>query len=53
LPSEVSKVKVLAVDDDPVAGLVVEAAVQRLGHDCITAGGGEAAWEMFLELRCI
>ncbi|MEX0791168.1 MAG: response regulator, partial [Actinomycetota bacterium] len=20
-----------------------------LGHDCITAGGGEAAWEMFLE----
>jgi two-component system, cell cycle response regulator len=41
--------KVLIVDDDPVSRLVVEAAVVSLGHDCLTAEGGETGWKLFSE----
>jgi DNA-binding response OmpR family regulator len=40
-------VKILAVEDDPVARAVLQAALRRLGHDVITAESGEAAWELF------
>ena len=43
--------KVLAVDDDPVARLIMEQALDRLGHACLTAQGGEAAWRLFVEQR--
>jgi two-component system, cell cycle response regulator len=43
--------KVLIVDDDPVSRLVVEAALISLGHECLTADGGEAGWKLFLEER--
>jgi sigma-B regulation protein RsbU (phosphoserine phosphatase) len=36
--------KVLIVEDDPVAQLVLEAAIISLGHDVVLAGDGEAAW---------
>ncbi|HEU0104208.1 MAG TPA: diguanylate cyclase [Mycobacteriales bacterium] len=38
--------KVLAVDDDPVSRLTVEAVVQDLGHDCVVACDGREAWEL-------
>jgi len=41
--------KVLIVDDDPVSRLIVEAALASLGHDCISAEGGEVGWRLFLQ----
>lgn len=38
-------VKILAVEDDPVALAVLRQALRRLGHDCIEASDGEDAWE--------
>lgn len=43
--------RVLIVDDDPVSRLIVEAALAGLGHDCISAEGGEVGWELFLQER--
>ncbi|MEO6569113.1 MAG: response regulator transcription factor [Opitutaceae bacterium] len=39
---------ILAVEDDPVAQLVLEAALKSLGHTVTLVGDGESAWE---ELR--
>lgn len=39
--------KILVVDDDPVSRMIAEQAVRSLGHHCISADGGEAAWELF------
>ena len=41
--------KVLVADDDPGSLLVAKAAVDRSGHDCLTARDGNEAWAMFLE----
>ena len=38
--------RVLVVDDDPVARRVVDAIVCSLGHDCLTAEDGRRAWEL-------
>jgi sigma-B regulation protein RsbU (phosphoserine phosphatase) len=38
-------VKILAVEDDPVALAVLRQALRRLGHDGIEASDGQAAWE--------
>jgi sigma-B regulation protein RsbU (phosphoserine phosphatase) len=37
--------KILAVEDDPVARAVLRQALRRLGHETIEAVDGEAAWE--------
>ena len=37
--------KILAVEDDPVARAVLRKALQRLGHEVVEATDGEAAWE--------
>ena len=37
--------KILAVEDDPVALAVLRQALRRLGHDCIEASDGQTAWE--------
>jgi DNA-binding response OmpR family regulator len=37
--------KVLAVEDDPVAQLVLEAALKSLGHEAVLARDGESAWQ--------
>jgi diguanylate cyclase (GGDEF)-like protein len=42
-------VKVLVADDDPGSLLVAKAAVDRSGHECLTAADGDEAWAMFLE----
>jgi DNA-binding response OmpR family regulator len=36
--------KVLAVEDDPVAQLLLESALKSLGHEVVLAADGEAAW---------
>jgi DNA-binding response OmpR family regulator len=36
--------KVLVVDDDPVAQLVIESALKSLGHEVTLAADGETAW---------
>ena len=38
--------RVLVVDDDLVCRLTVEAMVNTLGHDCLTASDGRAAWDL-------
>jgi diguanylate cyclase (GGDEF)-like protein len=42
--------KVLVADDDLGSRLLAQAAVQALGHDCVSAADGTQAWSMFLEL---
>jgi len=39
-------VKILAVEDDPVALAVLHQALRRLGHEVLEAGDGEAAWNL-------
>lgn len=38
--------KVLVVEDDPVARRQVEASLQRGGYDVVTASDGEQAWAL-------
>lgn len=40
--------RILAVDDDPVARRLIETALAKLGHDVVLASGGESAWSRFL-----
>jgi diguanylate cyclase (GGDEF)-like protein len=40
-------VKILVVDDELVSRLVVQAAVERLGHRWVAASDGEEAWRHF------
>lgn len=39
--------KVLVVDDDPVASAVIDAALRKHGHECALATDGEAGWARF------
>ncbi|MFY9924821.1 MAG: response regulator [Opitutaceae bacterium] len=39
--------KVLAVEDDPVARAVLRRSIERLGHEVIEARDGEEAWELW------
>jgi len=41
---------VLVADDDTSCRLVAKAAVEKLGHECVTADDGTSAWEMLKEL---
>ncbi len=41
--------KVLVADDDAGSLLVARAAVERYGHDCLTAADGDEAWALYLE----
>jgi two-component system, cell cycle response regulator len=38
--------RILAVDDDAVSRVVVQAMVTSLGHDCIVAANGREAWAL-------
>jgi DNA-binding response OmpR family regulator len=42
-------VKVLVVDDEPLARLVLQTAVERLGHRWSAAADGESAWRAFTD----
>jgi len=43
--------RVLVADDDLGSRLVAQAAVQSLGHQCVVAGDGAAAWQLYLDWR--
>lgn len=38
--------RILVADDDAGSRLVAQAAVQALGHECVTAHDGAAAWQL-------
>jgi two-component system chemotaxis response regulator CheY len=40
--------KVLIADDEPGTRLLLSATLERLGHECVAAEDGDAAWERFL-----
>lgn len=40
--------KILIVEDDPIAGAVLEASLKSLGHEVTMATDGQAGWERFL-----
>ena len=41
--------KVLIAEDDPSSRLLLSAAVERLGHDCVAAADGDAAAALYTE----
>lgn len=41
--------KILAVEDDPVAQLVIESALKSLGHEVLLAVDGGQAWELLAD----
>ncbi|MEI6466689.1 MAG: response regulator transcription factor [Verrucomicrobiota bacterium] len=41
--------KIIAVEDDPVARAVLRLALRRLGHEIIEVDDGEAAWKILNE----
>ncbi len=43
--------KILTVEDDPIAGAVLAAALKSLGHEAVTAVNGIEAWRMMREER--
>ncbi len=38
--------KILAVEDDPIAQLMLESSLRVLGHEVVIAKDGETAWDM-------
>lgn len=40
---------ILAVEDDPVAQLVLSSSLQSLGHRVVLAADGEAAWDAMID----
>jgi DNA-binding response OmpR family regulator len=43
--------KILAVEDDAVAGRILSRALAHLGHEVVAAGDGETAWELWQQAR--
>lgn len=39
--------KILIVEDDPIAGAVLEASLKSLGHEVTMAADGQCGWEQF------
>lgn len=39
--------RVLVAEDDSVSLLILRRAVEKLGHECLTAGDGEQAWQLY------
>lgn len=37
--------KVLVVEDDPITSMLLAASLRALGHEIVSVGDGEAAWE--------
>ena len=40
--------RVLIVDDSPTERLLIQVAVEQLGHECIIAADGEEAWQTYV-----
>ncbi|MGB3681617.1 MAG: diguanylate cyclase [Rubrobacteraceae bacterium] len=41
--------RVLVAEDDAVSRLILRRAVEKLGHECLTAEDGEKAWQTYKE----
>lgn len=41
--------RVLAVEDDAVSLLILQRAVEKLGHECLAASDGEQAWQLYMQ----
>lgn len=41
--------RVLVAEDDSVSLLILRRAVEKLGHECLTAEDGEKAWQLYKE----
>lgn len=41
--------KILTVEDDPITQLVLESALQTLGHDVVASADGAAAWKQLAD----
>ncbi len=41
--------KILIAEDDSVSLLILRRAVEKLGHECVTAEDGEKAWRLYKE----
>lgn len=41
--------KILIAEDDAVSLLILRRAVEKLGHECLTAENGERAWQSYKE----
>lgn len=39
--------KILIAEDDAVSRAILERSVQKLGHECVSASGGEEAWDLY------
>jgi signal transduction histidine kinase len=50
-PDTVQPLSVLVADDDAGSLLVARAAVERSGHECLTAVDGHAAWKTYQQHR--
>lgn len=44
------RMRILVADDDPLARMLLQSAVESLGHECIVAADGDQAWKLFLDL---
>jgi signal transduction histidine kinase len=44
--AEAVRMKILAVDDDMIARILINGMVTALGHQCVLAESGEQAWEL-------
>jgi diguanylate cyclase (GGDEF)-like protein len=42
--------KVLIAEDDAVSRMILRRAVEKLGHECLSADDGAEAWEMYREV---
>src|SRR5437763_3526156 len=42
-----SRMKVMVVEDGRTTRMMLKSAVERLGHECLTASDGTEAWELF------
>jgi two-component system cell cycle response regulator len=40
-------VRILIAEDDAISRTILQRAVEKLGHECLTAEDGEAAWELY------
>lgn len=43
------EVKILIAEDDAVSRLILQRAVEKLGHECLAAEDGEKAWRLYEE----
>ncbi len=49
---DTKKMKILVVEDDPIARKLLEKLITRAGHECLQVENGKQAWELFRQDQC-